>query len=91
MIKKDIRKAARKYWPDLDMIINEVFRSINESLVRGEEVKIKHFGIFRVVKFRRKTGFNFNEKKVMRLKPRFKIKFYPSRLVEDILNERNYS
>lgn len=70
-------------------VLNAIFREINIALVNKQTVLITSFGTFKVVKSKVKWGQQFHTNERIRLKPVYKIKFYPSRVIEKIVNERN--
>lgn len=62
MKKNDLFEQTRK---ELNMsdkqyheIVNKIFSSISESLIKGENVKIRGFGTFKITNYKARNGRN---------------------------------
>ena len=91
MKKRDLVQAAQKGWPDTMKIVNNLFRAINEALIKKEKVTIYNFGEFRVVKDSRKEVYDFKNKRRVPYAGKFKVKFRLSPNVEAFLNTSSLS
>jgi nucleoid DNA-binding protein len=87
MKKSDLVKAARKGFPNVTDMVNNMLRSISTALVNGEDVTIQNFGSFRVEKTTIRHVYDFKQKKVVPYDGHYKIKFRPAKAVEKILNK----
>jgi len=89
MNKKDLVKEVARKWPSTRAIVDAVFRSINQAMVRKETVTIYNFGTFKLEKTKVKEVMNFYTKQRYKLEPKVKIRFIPSRSTEKVINERS--
>lgn len=88
LTKSHLIKAIKPFKSHKD-IINAVFLEINKALVRKEMVMIESFGTFYIVKCNVKWGQQFHTKERIKIKPHYKVKFRASKIIENIVNERN--
>lgn len=91
MKKRDLVRAAQKGWPDTMKIINNLFRAINEALIKKEKVTIYNFGEFYVIRANRKEVYDFKNKRRVPFAGKFKIKFRPSPTIDKLLNTSSLS
>lgn len=89
MRKRDLIKAARKEFPDVDKMVNAILKAINTALVNKESVRIINFGTFEVKECPVREVHDFKTGKRVRFGGKLTIKFKASKAVERILNERN--
>ena len=73
---------------DIGKVVDEVFVSIKNNLLKKEKVKISGFGNFEVKLRGRRIGRNpkTGEEKV--IEPRHVVGFVPSRLLKNKINEK---
>lgn len=89
MRKQDlVRKAGKKRF-DTKAMVDTIFCSINEALIRREKVIVLHFGRFEVVQSKVRGVYDWKTKKRRKITPKLKIKFTPSPAVLKIINKEN--
>lgn len=49
------KKLTKK---EYNKLVNQIFQGISESLIKGESVKIRDFGTFKLVNFQERNGRN---------------------------------
>jgi len=59
--------------------VNEIFKIVRESILRGEKVQISGFGTFQVKKRKPKKGMNLKEMKLIEIPERKVVVFKPSK------------
>lgn len=52
--KKDLNMSDKQYHE----VVNRIFNSISESLIKGENVKIRGFGTFKITNYKARNGRN---------------------------------
>lgn len=52
--KKDLNLSDKQYHD----LVNKIFSSISESLIKGENVKIRGFGTFKITNYKARNGRN---------------------------------
>lgn len=89
MIKKDIVEKAAELIPEeprikIQQTVDKVFEEMKNSLLKGEKIELRGFGVFEVKP--RKTGIGRNPKTGMTVKiaPGKKVKFRPGKDMLDI-------
>lgn len=53
-IKKELKISDKRY----KQIYDKIFRGIAESLIKGEKVKIRNFGTFKITNYKERNGRN---------------------------------
>jgi len=88
--KKDISKKlshkAGVLKKDAQKLINIFFDSIVEELLENRKANIRGFGTFKIVLTKSKIARDINKNEPIKLPPRYRIKFVPSRLFIEKLN-----
>ena len=88
MIKKDIIDRATGIIDQprvkIQKTVDEIFNELKASLIRGEKIELRGFGIFEVKP--RKTGIGRNPKtgEPIKIVPGKKVKFRPGKKLSDI-------
>ncbi len=67
----------------VDAILDEMFN----ALVRGENVIIRRFGTFEVVRSNRLKGRNLKTGEEVRIDPRMVVRFRPSKKLKKVIEE----
>lgn len=52
--KKDLNMSDKQYHE----VVNRIFDSISEALIKGENVKIRGFGTFKITNYKARNGRN---------------------------------
>ena len=87
MKKKDILVAARKGWPDIENIVNSIFKEMNKSLIDRHDITINNFGKFIVIRSNVKKVQDFKTNTRVLAKPKYKVKFVLSPSISKLLNK----
>jgi integration host factor subunit alpha len=67
-------------------IIDDIFESIVDEIIKSKKVKISSFGTFSTLNKRERIGRNPKTKIEVKIKPRKVVKFKPSLSVNKIIN-----
>ncbi len=78
--------AAGVQFVDAKKIVDSFIKIIQESLVKGKEVRLKNFGKFIVIKKNESQFINPRTKKITRIPARLKVKFMPSKNLKNLIN-----
>lgn len=71
---------------DAKKIVDSFIKIIQESLINGEEVRLKNLGKFVVIKKNESRFINPRTKKITKIPAHLKVKFIPSRELKRIIN-----
>jgi nucleoid DNA-binding protein len=63
-------------------VVNALFKVMIETLVKGEHIEVRNFGVFKVKKKKAKLGRNFKTQTTIRIPERFSISFKPAKLLK---------
>jgi len=85
--KDEIVRNVRPGFPSVKAMVNLVFKVMNTAFVEQRPVVVNNFGRFEVVKQKR-VVMNFKTKE-RRLYEGLRVKFYPSKNIQRIINEKN--
>ncbi|MGQ9705531.1 MAG: HU family DNA-binding protein [bacterium] len=89
--KKDISKELSKRTgllnKDAKKLVDIFFNSIIEELLENGKVNIRGFGTFKMVLSRPKIARDINKNEPIRLPSYYRVKFIPSRLFIEKLND----
>jgi len=81
MTKKDIvlkiSDDANLKQIDVKKVVQKVFDSIIEALVRGEKIELRNFGVFKIKERKSRTGRNPRTGQVVPVPPRKVVVFKP--------------
>lgn len=69
-----------------ESLLKDFFALIQENLERGETVKIKKLGVFKVVKVEARKSINVNTGKEIEIPEHFKVNFAPDKELADEVN-----
>lgn len=72
---------------DIDLVINETFIIIADSLINGEPVKIKHFGNFDIKETAARLARNPRKNTPVEVPAGYKAIWKPSNWIKDAVNE----
>jgi nucleoid DNA-binding protein len=71
-------------------VVNALFKAMIETLIKGEKIQVRNFGVFKIKKKKAKLGRNFKTQTVIQIPERFSISFKPAKLLkENIMNITN--
>lgn len=90
--KKDISKELAKKTgllnKDAQKLIDIFFNSIIGELLENGKANIRGFGTFKIVLTKSKIARDINKNEPIKLPPRYRVKFIPSRLFTNKLNRK---
>ena len=95
MVKKNFTRKdlSNKIYQDLgfsksysSIVIDNFFETLIQELLRSNKIKISSFGTFNVVNKKRRIGRNPKTKEEVIIVPRKVVKFIPSLLLKQKLN-----
>lgn len=69
-----------------ETFLKEFFATITEALTRGENVKIKNFGVFKLVEVGERKSVNVNTGEEMQIPSHVKVSFTPDKSLADSIN-----
>ena len=69
-----------------ETFLKEFFATITEALTRGENVKIKNFGVFKLVEVGERKSVNVNTGEEMQIPSHVKVSFTPDKSLADAIN-----
>ena len=69
-----------------EMFLKELFAVIADSLVKGENVKIKNFGQFKLTEVGERKSVNVNTGEEMKIPSHTKVSFIPDKVLADAIN-----
>lgn len=69
-----------------EMFLKELFAVISDSLVKGENVKIKNFGQFKLTEVGERKSVNINTGEEMKIPSHTKVSFVPDKALADAVN-----
>lgn len=69
-----------------EMFLKELFAVIADSLVKGENVKIKNFGQFKLTEVGERKSVNVNTGEEMKIPSHTKVSFVPDKVLADAIN-----
>ena len=69
-----------------EMFLKELFSVISDSLVKGENVKIKNFGQFKLTEVGERKSVNVNTGEEMKIPSHTKVSFVPDKSLADAIN-----
>lgn len=78
--KKRIKKNHVK------QVVNTAFKLMQNSLVKGETIEIRNFGVFKVVRSKRTVVRNIREKKPMTIPRQKVVRFKLSKQLKHLMN-----
>lgn len=86
LIERLIQRIPNLPKRDGEMIVNLIFDSMKEALIRGEKIEIRGFGSFRVKKRTAKEGRNPKTGEIVRI-PEKRIPFFKvGKELRDLIN-----
>ena len=87
-LKKDLLKKIRfKRRYDAILVLRCIFVSFTEELIRHGKIKIEGFGTFSIVETKPKRQKNPHTKEIYVSQAKYKVKFKPSHVLVDKVNE----
>lgn len=69
-----------------ETFLKELFATITDALARGENVKIKNFGVFKLVEVGERKSVNVNTGEEMQIPGHVKVSFSPDKSLADAIN-----
>ncbi len=69
-----------------EAFLKELFATITDALARGENVKIKNFGVFKLVEVGERKSVNVNTGEEMQIPGHVKVSFSPDKSLADAIN-----
>ena len=69
-----------------EMFLKELFAVVSEALVKGENVKIKNFGVFKLTEVGERKSVNVNTGEEMKIPSHTKVSFSPDKSLADAIN-----
>ena len=69
-----------------ETFLKEFFATITEALTRGENVKIKNFGVFKLVEVGERKSVNVSTGEEMQIPSHVKVSFTPDKSLADAIN-----
>jgi len=91
MVKSELLQKMCNHYPnilrkDLEKILEIIFQEFTQALCRGENIEIRGFGIYKVVKRKARTGRNPKNSKLVQIPEKKAIRWKMSKAFFNKLN-----
>lgn len=71
---------------DAELFLRELIAVISENIEKGESVKIKDFGVFKLVKVNARKSVDVNTGEAIEIPAHYKLNFVPDKLLKEAVN-----
>ncbi|MBD8389529.1 HU family DNA-binding protein [Dysgonomonas sp. BGC7] len=71
---------------DAELFLRELIAVISENIEKGESVKIKDFGVFKLVKVNARKSVDVNTGEAIEIPAHYKLSFVPDKLLKEAVN-----
>jgi len=84
-----VKATGKKYKlsvKHVKLIVDDFLRQMNEALLKGDRIWIRHFGVFHIKYCKPRTGMNVSKGRAVHIPARKRIRFKACSIMKEKLN-----